>query len=35
MVAFASSRGGIFVSNPEGANQNQVIRGAAETLRWR
>ncbi len=35
MVAFYSSRGGIYVSNPEGANQNQVIRGHAETLRWR
>ncbi|MEM9073878.1 MAG: hypothetical protein AAGE52_35630 [Myxococcota bacterium] len=35
MVAFYSSRGGIFISNPEGLNQNLVIRGAAETLRWR
>lgn len=35
MIAFHSSRGGIFVSNPEGANQNQVIPGGAETLRWR
>ena len=35
MVAFHSSRGGIFVSNPEGLNQNLVIRGHAETLRWR
>jgi len=34
MVAFASSRGGIFISNPEGLNQNLVIRGAAETIRW-
>ncbi len=35
MVAFYSSRGGIYVSNPEGLNQNLVLRGAAETLRWR
>ncbi|MAQ15866.1 MAG: hypothetical protein CMN30_13865 [Sandaracinus sp.] len=35
MIAFYSSRGGIFVSNPEGANQNRVIPGHAETLRWR
>ncbi|HJK91878.1 MAG TPA: hypothetical protein RMH85_21935 [Polyangiaceae bacterium LLY-WYZ-15_(1-7)] len=35
MVAFWSNRGGIFVSNPEGANQNLVIPGGAETLRWR
>ncbi|MEM7606046.1 MAG: hypothetical protein AAF411_11895 [Myxococcota bacterium] len=35
MIAFYSSRGGIFVSHPEGMNQNQVIPGNAETLRWR
>lgn len=34
MVAFASSRGGVFLSNPEGLNQNLVIRGNAETIRW-
>jgi len=34
MVAFASSRGGIFISNPEGLNQNLVIKGGAETIRW-
>ena len=34
MIAFASSRGGIFVSNPEGLNQIKVIDGAAETVRW-
>lgn len=34
MVAFYSSRGGIFISNPEGLNQNLVIPGHAETLRW-
>ncbi|MBX3272722.1 MAG: PD40 domain-containing protein [Sandaracinaceae bacterium] len=34
MVAFYSSRGGIFISSPEGLNQNLVIPGHAETLRW-
>jgi TolB protein len=34
MVAFASSRGGIFISNPEGLNQNLVIKGSASTIRW-
>ena len=34
MVAFYSSRGGIFLSSPEGLNQNLVIPGHAETLRW-
>ncbi len=34
MVAFWSSRGGIYVSNPEGLNQHRIIPGAAETLRW-
>jgi TolB protein len=34
MVAFWSSRGGVFVSNPEGLNQNKVISGHAETIRW-
>ena len=34
MVAFASSRGGIFISNPEGLNQNLVIKGSASTVRW-
>jgi len=34
MVAFASSRGGIFISNPEGLNQNLVVPGGAETIRW-
>lgn len=33
-VAFYSSRGGIFISNPEGLNQNLVIKGHAETIRW-
>jgi TolB protein len=34
MVAFASSRGGIFISNPEGLNQQKVVSGGAETVRW-
>jgi len=33
-VAFHSSRGGIFVSNPEGLNQNLVIKGGADTIKW-
>ncbi len=33
-VAFWSSRGGIFVSNPEGLNQNLAVRGHADTIRW-
>lgn len=34
MVAFWSSRGGIFLSSPEGLNHNKVIPGHAETIRW-
>lgn len=34
MVAFYSTRGGIFISSPEGLNQQLVIPGVAETLRW-
>lgn len=34
MVAFASSRGGIYVSNPEGLNQNRVLTGALSNVRW-
>lgn len=34
MLAFYSTRGGIFISNPEGLNQQMVIPGVAETLRW-
>ncbi len=33
-VAFWSSRGGIFVSNPEGLNQNLTVKGGADTIRW-
>ncbi|MEM1414670.1 MAG: hypothetical protein AAGH15_07210 [Myxococcota bacterium] len=35
MLAFYSSRGGIYVSSPQGLNHNRVIQGHAETLRWR
>lgn len=34
MLAFYSTRGGIFISSPEGLNQRLVIPGVAETLRW-
>jgi TolB protein len=34
MIAFASSRGGIYVSNPQGLNQIRIVSGAAETVRW-
>jgi TolB protein len=34
MIAFYSTRGGIFISSPEGLNQQMVIPGVAETLRW-
>jgi len=33
-VAFHSSRGGIYISNPEGLNQNLVIKGSADTIKW-
>lgn len=35
MVAFASpSRGGIFISNPDGLNQIKVLNGQLSTVRW-
>ncbi len=36
MIAFSSTRGGggVYIMNPDGLNQQQVIRGAAETIRW-
>jgi TolB protein len=34
MIAFASSRGGIYISNPQGLNQTRVVSGVAETVRW-
>ena len=34
MIAFASSRGGMFISNPDGLNQQKVISGSISTIRW-
>jgi TolB protein len=34
MLAFYSTRGGIYMSSPEGLNQNLIVPGVAETLRW-
>jgi TolB protein len=34
MVAFSSSRGGMFISNPDGLNQQKVIPGAISTIKW-
>ena len=34
LIAFWSSRGGIFIMNPDGTNQRKVLPGHAETLRW-
>jgi TolB protein len=34
MVAFASSRGGIFISSPDGLNQIKVLSGSLSTVRW-
>ncbi len=34
MVAFFSTRGGLFISNPQGQNQTQVARVTGESLRW-
>lgn len=34
VLAFASSRGGIWISTPDGLNQHQVYRGRAETPAW-
>jgi len=34
LIAFHSSRGGIFLMNAEGLNQNLILPGAAETLKW-
>jgi TolB protein len=35
MVMFASTRGGLFISNPEGLNQNKILSGSISTVRWR
>lgn len=34
MVAFASSRGGMFISSPAGLNQTKVLSGAVSNIRW-
>lgn len=34
ILAFASSRGGIVFSRPDGLNQQMVMKGVFETLRW-
>jgi TolB protein len=34
LIAFWSSRGGIHLMTPEGLNQQLILRGHAETLRW-
>jgi TolB protein len=34
LIAFWSSRGGIHLMTPEGLNQQLILRGSAETLRW-
>jgi TolB protein len=34
MIAFASSRGGIFVMSPDGLNQTKVLNGQLSTVRW-
>jgi TolB protein len=35
MVMFASTRGGLYISNPEGLNQNKILSGSLSTVRWR
>jgi len=35
LIAFYSTRGGIFLMNTDGLNQNLILKGHAETLRWR
>lgn len=34
MVAFFSTRGGLFVSNPQGQNQQKIASVTGESLRW-
>lgn len=34
MIAFASSRGGIFIMSPDGLNQTKVLNGPLSTVRW-
>jgi len=33
-VAFTSSRGGVFISSPDGLNQVKVLSGPLSTVRW-
>jgi len=33
-VAFHSSRGGVYISNPEGLNHQKVLSGDADTIKW-
>ena len=35
MIAFASTRGGLFISNPDGLNQTKILPGTISTVRWR
>ena len=34
MIAFSSSRGGIFLMNQDGLNQQRILAGGGEMLRW-
>jgi TolB protein len=34
MIAFFSTRGGLYISNPLGQNQQQIARVTGESLRW-
>lgn len=34
VIVFSSSRGGLWVMNPDGLNQHQIYRGRAETPTW-
>jgi TolB protein len=34
VLVFASSRGGLWISNADGLNQHQIYRGPAETPSW-
>lgn len=35
MVAFASTRGGLYISSPEGLNHTKILPGTVSTVRWR
>ena len=34
MIAFFSSRGGLFIANPQGLNQQLAAKVEGESLRW-